>query len=397
MTTTLQALKAQLQQLNDQQAAGALSPVQYEQSKAQLERRILELVVADAPAAPRTPMRLLVLVTVFVLAVAVGGYAWKRGQGPMVEVAESAEGAEAGAVSAEQQAASDQIVAMVDKLAQRLKEQPGDAEGWTMLARSYSVMGRNDDAIDAYAKAIALRKDDASLMADYADALALKNNRNLEGEPMAWVERALKLDPKNLKALALAGVYAYDRKDYAGAIQQWEKVVQYGAPDNPFVVQFGPAIAEARAQAGMPPAAPTNSPINAPINAPAPSAANAKTASPVAGASVSGRVVLSAALAAQAQPQDTVFVFARPASGTGMPLAVLRKQVKDLPFDFKLDDSMAMSPANALSGAGSVVVSARISKSGNAFPQPGDLMGQSAPVAVGAQGLQITIDQAVKP
>jgi cytochrome c-type biogenesis protein CcmH len=307
----------------------------------------------------------------------------------MVEVAESAEGAEAGAVSAEQQAASDQIVAMVDKLAQRLKEQPGDAEGWTMLARSYSVMGRNDDAIDAYAKAIALRKDDASLMADYADALALKNNRNLDGEPMVWVERALKLDPKNLKALALAGVYAYDRKDYAGAIKQWEKVVQYGAPDNPFVVQFGPAIAEARAQAGLPPAAPAN--------VPAPSAANAKTASPVAGASVSGRVVLSAALAAQAQPQDTVFVFARPASGTGMPLAVLRKQVKDLPFEFKLDDSMAMSPANALSGAGSVVVSARISKSGNAFPQPGDLMGQTAPVAVGAQGLQITIDQAVKP
>ncbi|WP_395668650.1 c-type cytochrome biogenesis protein CcmI [Rhodoferax sp.] len=389
MTTTLQALKAQLQQLNDQQAAGALSPAQYEQSKAQLERRILELVVGDGEAAPRTPMRLLVLVTVFVLAVAVGGYAWKRGQGPMVEVAESAEGAEAGAVSAEQQAASDQIVAMVDKLAQRLKEQPGDAEGWTMLARSYSVMGRNDDAIDAYAKAIALRKDDASLMADYADALALKNNRNLDGEPMVWVERALKLDPKNLKALALAGVYAYDRKDYAGAIKQWEKVVQYGAPDNPFVVQFGPAIAEARAQAGLPPAAPAN--------VPAPSAANAKTASPVAGASVSGRVVLSAALAAQAQPQDTVFVFARPASGTGMPLAVLRKQVKDLPFEFKLDDSMAMSPANALSGAGSVVVSARISKSGNAFPQPGDLMGQTAPVAVGAQGLQITIDQAVKP
>lgn len=393
MTTTLQALKAQLQQLKDQQAAGALSPEQYEQSKAQLERRILELVVGDGAAAPRTPMRLLVMVTVFVLAVAVGGYAWKRGQGPMVEVAESAEGAEAGAVSAEQQAASDQIVAMVDKLAQRLKEQPEDAEGWTMLARSYSVMGRNDDAIDAYAKAIALRKDDASLMADYADALALKNNRNLAGEPMAWVERALKLDPKNLKALALAGVYAYDRKDFAGAIKQWEKVVQYGAPDNPFVVQFGPAIAEARVEAGMPPAAPTNSPNTAP----APSAANAKTASPVAGASVSGRVVLSAALAAQAQPQDTVFVFARPASGTGMPLAVLRKQVKDLPFEFKLDDSMAMSPANALSGAGSVVVSARISKSGNAFPQPGDLMGQSAPVAVGAQGLQITIDQAVKP
>ena len=386
MTTTLQALKAQLQQLKDQQASGALDPAQYEQSKAQLERRILELVVGDAAATSRPPLRLLALLTVFVLAVAVSGYAWKRAQGPMVEVAESAEGTGDTAVSADQQAASDQIVAMVDKLAQRLKEQPDYADGWTMLARSYSVMGRNDDAIDAYAKAIALRKDDASLMADYADALALKNNRNLDGEPMAWVERALKIDPKNLKALALAGVHAYDRKDYAGAVKQWEKVVQYGAPDNPFVLQFGPAIDQARAQAGMPAGAPVPS-----------AAAKAQAASPNASASVSGRVALSAALAAQAQPQDTVFVFARPATGTGLPLAVLRKQVKDLPFEFTLDDSMAMSPTNALSGADSVVVSARISKSGNAFAQPGDLLGQTAPVPVGTQGLQITIDQVVKP
>jgi cytochrome c-type biogenesis protein CcmH len=92
-----------------------------------------------------------------------------------------------------------------------------------------------------------------------------------------------------------------------------------------------------------------------------------------------------------------VFVFARPATGTGLPLAVLRKQVKDLPFEFTLDDSMAMSPTNALSGADSVVVSARISKSGNAFAQPGDLLGQTTPVPVGTQGLQITIDQVVKP
>jgi len=389
MTTALQALKAQLQQLNDQHASGALDPVQYAQGKAELERRIVALVVGDGtaiPRPPRPPLRLLAVVTVFVLAVAVGGYAWKRGQGPMVEAAESADGSAQSAVSSEQQAASDKVVAMVDKLAQRLKEQPGDAEDWTMLARSYSVMGRNDDAIDAYAKAIALRKDDASLLVDYADALALRNNRNLDGEPMVWVERALTIDPKNLKALVLAGVHAYERKDYAGAVKQWEKVVQYGAPDNPFVLQFGPAIAQARAQAGMPANAP---PAGAAVKAPA-----AKSS---AAASVSGRVGLSAALTAQAQPQDTVFVFARPAAGSGMPLAVVRKQVKDLPFEFTLDDSMAMSPATTLSGAGTVVVSARISKSGNAFAQPGDLMGQTAPVSVGTQGLQITIDQVVKP
>jgi cytochrome c-type biogenesis protein CcmH len=102
-------------------------------------------------------------------------------------------------------------------------------------------------------------------------------------------------------------------------------------------------------------------------------------------------------MAKQAKPEDTVFVFARPAEGARMPLAILRKQVKDLPLQFTLDDSMAMSPANALSGASKVVVGARVSKSGNAMPQPGDLSGQSAPVSVGASGLQIEIREAVKP
>jgi cytochrome c-type biogenesis protein CcmH len=102
-------------------------------------------------------------------------------------------------------------------------------------------------------------------------------------------------------------------------------------------------------------------------------------------------------MAKQANPDDTVFVFARPAEGSRMPLAILRKQVKDLPLQFTLDDSMAMSPANALSGASKVIVGARISRSGNAMPQPGDLTGQTATVNVGASGLQIEIKDAVKP
>jgi cytochrome c-type biogenesis protein CcmH len=108
-------------------------------------------------------------------------------------------------------------------------------------------------------------------------------------------------------------------------------------------------------------------------------------------------VTLSAALAKQAQPDDTVFVFARAAEGSRMPLAIMRKQVKDLPITFTLNDSMAMSPATALSTASKVIVGARVSKSGNAVPQPGDLAGQSAPVNVGTSGLKIEIKEAVKP
>jgi cytochrome c-type biogenesis protein CcmH len=256
-----------------------------------------------------------------------------------------------------------------------------------MLARSYSVLGRHADALKAYEKASNLRKDDPTLLADYADSLAVNNNSNLEGEPMKLVDRALHLDPKSLKALYLAGTYAFNKKDYTSAITFWEKLVQVGPPGNVFANQVEPAIVEARNLAGLPPAA---KPLDA-----APKAGAAPAAA--ANATVSGTVTLSAALAKQAQPEDTVFVFARAAEGSRMPLAIMRKQVKDLPITFTLNDSMAMSPATALSTASKVIVGARVSKSGNAMPQPGDLSGQSAPVSVGASGLTIDIKEAVKP
>jgi cytochrome c-type biogenesis protein CcmH len=273
---------------------------------------------------------------------------------------------------------------MVDKLAERLKAQPDDADGWSMLGRTYSVLGRHADALKAYQTAMNLRKDDATLVADYADSLAVNSNRTLDGEPMKYVERALKLEPTNLKALFLAGTHAFDKKDYAGAVKFWEKAAKSAPPENAFVQQIQPALAEARQLAGLPAAA-------LPLDG-----ATKQTAAAGKG-SVSGTVTLASAMAKQANPDDTVFVFARPAEGSRMPLAILRKQVKDLPLQFTLDDSMAMSPANALSGASKVIVGARISRSGNAMPQPGDLTGQTATVNVGASGLQIEIKEAVKP
>ena len=115
-----------------------------------------------------------------------------------------------------------------------------------------------------------------------------------------------------------------------------------------------------------------------------------------AASAVAGRVALAPALAGRAGPEDTVFILARPAEGSRMPLAVLRKQVKDLPLSFRLDDSMAMAPGTIISKQARVVVSARISKSGEAMPRPGDLSGQSAPVAPGATGIEISIDEVVR-
>ena len=382
-------LRRQLQQLTELHTGGALDDAAYQASRAKLERRLVDAVMSAAPAAAtvpsaRAPAKLLGGLAAVVLVIAAAGYWWTGSPERSGDAVSASEGASAPA--GQPHAMSfEQIAAMADKLAERLKEQPGDAEGWAMLARSYAVLGRNPQAVDAYKKAVDLRDDDAGLLADYADALAIKNQRSLSGEPAKLIARALKLEPDNLKALSLAGTEAFDRKDYAAAVKHWERMIQVGPADSTLVQQVKGSVAEARELGRLPPPA-----SGAVPGTPAKSTQSAGLAS------VSGTVTLAPELAKQASPGDTVFVLARAVEGAPMPLAVLRKQVKDLPIEFKLDDSMAMAPTAKLSGAAKVIVSARVSKSGDAIPQAGDLAGQSAAVAVGASGLRIEIGTVVK-
>ncbi len=214
------------------------------------------------------------------------------------------------------------------------------------------------------------------------------------------IEQALKIDPNQLKALALAGTAAFNREDYKGALKHWEKMVAVGPADDPFVQQIQGGIDEARRRAGMAPAAPM---AKAPAAQAAPAAATAQAGAagdkPAAAGNgrVSGTVSLSPALKAQAAPEDTVFVFARPAEGSRMPLALVSRKVKELPFEFTLDDGNALSPAMKLSSQSRVIVGARVSKSGQAMTQPGDLQGLSAAVPLGANGVKIEITEVIKP
>ena len=313
------------------------------------------------------------------LVVAVAGYAWKGSPGlkPTPPATAAAEGGDA-----EMQAARQQIEGMVGKLVERLKAQPDDATGWLMLGRSYTVLDRIDDALPAYAKAVALRPKDATSLADYADAIATKAGGRPTPEADALVARALEAAPTHLKALALAGTFAFERKDYATAVRHWEKMAQSLPPDSPDAPRLQASLDEARRRGGMPAAAMPKSALLAAASGPA----------------ISGTVTLAPALAAKASPTDSVFVYARAAQGPRMPLAVLRAQVKDLPLKYTLDDSMGPMPTAKLSSAAQVIVSARISKSGNAIAQPGDLMGESAtPVEPGASGVAITIGSVVGP
>jgi cytochrome c-type biogenesis protein CcmH len=308
------------------------------------------------------------------------------------------EAARAAKDGAEHAVTPQQVEAMAVQLAAKLEKAPDNPEGWVMLARTYYSLNRYAEATAAFEKAVALVPDDAGLLADYADSLGAAQG-GLHGKALELVDRALKADPTNWKALALAGTAAFDRKDYKQAVAYWERMKATVPPGSPIAGSIDASIAEARDLGGVKTGAtPAGVPALAATSPGEPKKGNAVQvpASPsIPGATIAGTVKLAPALAAKVAPTDTVFIYARAAEGPKMPLAILRKQVKDLPVTFTLDDSMAMAPNFALSNFASIVVSARVSKSGSAAPQSGDLEGLSPAVKVGATNLAIVIDRAL--
>ncbi|OJY55194.1 c-type cytochrome biogenesis protein CcmI [Thiobacillus sp. 0-1251] len=387
----------QIKELDADLANGTLSAEQHAAGRRELEKRALEdTLAAVSEATPAQSQRAAwapIALAVLIPAVAVGMYL-KLGTPLAIAPSDSTLRVAAAPANAQAQDGSphstsfDAIRAMAEKLAARLKDNPDDGAGWAMLARSYNVLGRFAEASEAYSQAEKRLPPDAQLMADHADALAMSQGQKLDGEPLAMLQRALKIDPANLKALALMGTAAFDRKDYKGAIGYWEKVVQTAPADSEFTQSLQASLDEARALAeGRTPPAALPSIMQAPQEAAAPAAAN--------GVRVSGQVKLAPALAAKVSPGDTLFIFARAENGPRMPLAILSQKAGELPSRFSLDDSNSMAPGMKLSAFPSVMVVARISKSGNASAQSGDLEGSVGPLKPGTQDIQINIDKVI--
>ncbi len=401
--------------MNDPLAAPALAPSTATSAATSAELAPVPDRVPAGPPAPTPSTRLVALLSAAVLALAAGGYALTGS--PQLPSAGAPGATAAPTESSDPAVRAAQFAAVVEQLATKMKEQPDNAEGWAMLARAYARLQRPADALQAYTRAMALQPDDAQLLADYADVMAFQNNRRLAGEPTKLIDRALKLEPNNPKALALAGSAAFDRKDFAAAVRHWEHLSRLSPPDSEFLTELQSGIDEARKLGGLPAAvalaaagaggsagaavggatAAAGAGVVAPA-APAVAAVSAASAPQAAAgaARITGTVTLAPALSAQAAPDDTVFVLARPAAGSRMPLAVARYRVKDLPVKFTLDDSMAMAPAARLSLFERVVVVARVSKSGHAMPSAGDISGQSPSVANTTSGLLIEMTDVVK-
>lgn len=365
----------QIAELDAELRAGALSAAEHDKARRELEARLLEDVAQPAARPARRSGRwAAIALGLAVPVLALGLYGAVGNPGALVPAKEAARTPEHGVTQAE-------VEAMVAKLAARMREHPGEVEGWILLGRSYAALGRLDESVDAYAHAAKLEPQNADLLADYADVLSLAQDKRLIGKPEELIAKALKIDPRNVKALALAGTAAFQREDYKAAAAYWQRILPLMPPDSEDAKVLLANVNEARTRAG-----------EAPIAAEAPAnAAAAQAATPL-----TGTVTLSAALAAKASPDETVFIYARAAEGPPMPLAVLRKRVRDLPAAFSLDDSMAMAPGLALSRFQKVVVGARISKSGSATPSPGDLQGLSEPVANDARDVRVVIDSVVR-
>lgn len=414
MTPTVTALQQQLQQLRAKHAAGQITQAKFDEARTRLERQLLDELTAvpvkSGPPAPRVSFQTWALLGVVMTVVAAIGYSVTGEPEHINTVPGEFAGATPGSPHDTSEA---QMAQMVEQLAQRMEQQPDDVDGWMTLGRSYAAMGRSTEALQAFDRARKLMPDNAAVLADYADALAVHNGRNLDGEPLKLIEQALVADPNHLKALALAGTAAFNRGDFAKAVEYWDRAVAVGPAGNPIVQMASSASAEARSRAGLAPApasplgaamgtpaAPVAAPAAAapaPVAAaPAPTAAPSGTPAAAAGAGVSGTVTLAASLRDKVSPDDMVYVFARAANGSRMPLALTSTRVRDLPARFTLDDSMAMSPANPLSSVDQIVVGARVSRSGQPMPRPGDFEGVSAPMPPSGSGVSVEISTEIK-
>jgi cytochrome c-type biogenesis protein CcmH len=377
-STNLSVLRDQRRELDADLANGVIGRDHHQMALAELDRRVLEETRergARVPAASRAPTITAVVIAAAFPVLAIALYL-VLGTPAALNPSLLARSAPADASS--QQAGAQDIDAMIERVKERLAREPANVEGWTVLARTYYALGRMNEAAGAFERAVGLAPNDAALLADYADALGTTQNQSLEGKPAELIARALAADPTQWKANALAGTLAFARKDYPKAAGYWQRVRDGVPADSPIARQIDESLAEARRLAGgAAPSLPT---------------APAGAASPP-GVAIAGTVSLAPAIAAQAAPDDTVFIFARPADGSRMPLAVVRGKVKDLPIAFRLDDSNAMSPTHRLSSHAEVIVGARLSRSGTATPQPGDIESVVGPIRVGASALSLVLDQ----
>lgn len=353
--------------------SGGISLAQYDEQVAELERTLLDDLSIKSPISA-SPLQGRWMAGVLIVAIPLlsGALYWTLGN--YQAVSHSAEMA----VAVPANPGLDDINNMVAGLAERLKTNPDDAEGWLMLGKSYKYLEHYPKAVEAFANAYRLKGDQPEVMLLYADAIAFASGKNLAGKPTELIFKALAMEPDNMNGLWLGGLAKVQQGDTAGALTLWRKLESLLPPDSDSRREMQDVIAklpgQTRASADQ-----QQTPSEARVS---PSTL------------ITVEVSLAPELRQSTSPGDTVFIYAQALSGPKMPLAITRKQVADLPVTVSLNDTMAMMPAMKLSNFTEVKLLARISKSGQAVTQPGDLIGTIEKIAVaGSSSHKILINK----
>jgi cytochrome c-type biogenesis protein CcmH len=354
--------REELDKLEADRLAGRVDTVNYDQTHAEMRQRLFQDTdEADDFAVLGSPKKTIIGICLFVALLSTGIYFYL---GAASQISDK---------STEQSMTQESIEKMVSEFAAKMEKDPDNLKGWAMLARSYRILGRNTDAANAYARAGSFVDGDPQLLADYADVLASNANGNFAGKPQELINKALTLDPNNLLALWLSGTAAFNAQNYKSAVQTWEKLAKQLPPDTDEARAIAASIAEARSKGGLPSAV-----------TPAMSTQG-----------VSGQVGISSDLQPKVQAGDTLMVIARK-PGERMPVAVLRTAVTAFPMSFVLNDALAMSPNALISQLPEVSVEVRISKTGMAMPESGDLISAPQTIKVGTKNIRLMINQ-VRP
>jgi cytochrome c-type biogenesis protein CcmH len=349
--------REELEKLEAERVAGVINNVDYEIAHAEMRQRLFQDTNEEDDRSVMGSSKVTVIGLCVFIAVLSAGFYWSLGDA--TRIAEQ---------NTQQPMTQESVEKMVSEFAVKMEKDPSNLEGWVMLARSYRILGRNEDAAKAYERAGNFIDSDPQLLADYADVLAANANGNFAGKPLKLINQALKLDPNNLMALWLSGTASYMTGNYKAAVQAWEKVAQQLPPETEESRSIQASIADARAKGGL-----SSKPIAAPKG-------------------ISGKIEISAELKSKVKSSDVVMVIARK-PGERMPVAVLKTSVAEFPMSFSLTDALAMNPSAPLSQLSDASIEVRISKTGMAKPEAGDLISSPQTVKVGMSNVRLVIDQ----
>jgi len=349
--------REELEKLEAERTSGSISAADYEIAHAEMRQRLFQDTNEDDDRSVMGSSKITVIGLCLFITVLSAGFYWSLGDA--TRLVEN---------NAQQPMTREGVEKMVSEFAVKMDKDPSNLKGWAMLARSYRILGRNEDAARAYEHSGNFIDSDPQLLADYADTLASNANGSFAGKPLKLINQALKLDPNNLMALWLSGTASYTTGDYKAAIQTWEKLAKQLPPGTEEARSIQESISEARSKGGLPSTAVVNT------------------------KGIAGKIEISSALKSKVQSGDLVMVIARK-PGERMPVAVLKMAVSVFPISFSLTDALAMNPSMPLSGLSEASIEVRISKTGMAKAEMGDLISSAQIVKLGTSNVRLVVDQ----